>query len=226
MTLPTPSIHEDIQFILWDWNGTLLDDLQLCLGTVNGMLERRQHHKLSTERYRDIFTFPVRDYYVKAGFDFSREPFDELAVEFIDGYYGHFQEAPLHAHALEALDAVRRTGLSQGVLSATEDSILKKSLNDHGICEYFSEVRGIHNHHADGKLAVGRALVQGLSCLPGQILLVGDTLHDAEVAHALGIHCMLISYGHQSAQRLQQSGLTVLPDLQRFVRLLETGNKK
>jgi phosphoglycolate phosphatase len=219
-----PSISDDIRFILWDWNGTLLDDVSLCLGTINKMLAQRGHPALSVDRYKEIFRFPVREYYVDAGFDFSHEPFDELAVEFIDGYYGRFTDAPLHKDALKALESVKKSGLRQGVLSATEDTILRKTLIDHGVFDYFDEVSGIHNHHADGKLAAGHKLLQRLPFPQHQVLLIGDTLHDAEVAKELGIHCLLVAQGHQSEKRLRSSIINVLPDLEHFILMISNEN--
>ena len=77
---------KDINTIIWDWNGTLLNDIEICVDSINILLKQRNHNTLSFKKYRDIFTFPVKDYYVKAGFDFEKEPFDEVAIEFIDIY--------------------------------------------------------------------------------------------------------------------------------------------
>ena len=64
-----------VKTIIWDWNGTLLDDLDLSLESVNILLEERNLPALSVEKYKDIFCFPIVDYYVKAGFDFEKEAF-------------------------------------------------------------------------------------------------------------------------------------------------------
>ena len=62
--------------ILWDWNGTLLDDAWLCVDVMNSMLTERKLQPLTLQRYRDIFSFPVKDYYLLLGFDFEKEPFE------------------------------------------------------------------------------------------------------------------------------------------------------
>ena len=66
--------------VIWDWNGTLLDDAPVCVAAINDMLRERSLPQLSAERYQEIFCFPVSEYYRKAGFDFSKEPFERLAV--------------------------------------------------------------------------------------------------------------------------------------------------
>jgi len=69
--------------IIWDWNGTLLDDMDICISSMNRMLSKRELPELNIDKYRDVFTFPVIDYYKAIGFDFRKEPWDVAAHEFI-----------------------------------------------------------------------------------------------------------------------------------------------
>jgi phosphoglycolate phosphatase len=87
---------QGINTIIWDWNGTLLDDVDMCIESINILLKRRNLDMLSRKRYRDIFTFPVRDYYETAGFNFSKEPWDKVAHEFIDLY---FKNSVIHLYS-------------------------------------------------------------------------------------------------------------------------------
>ena len=60
------------ELVLWDWNGTLLDDVELCENALNRLLQRYGYpQRYDHEQYRAIFGFPVEDYYVRAGFDFA-----------------------------------------------------------------------------------------------------------------------------------------------------------
>ena len=98
-------------YIIWDWNGTLLDDLWLALEVANGMLRRRGLSEMDPNGYREIFDFPVETYYRAAGFDFSREPFPVLADEFIGEFNARVTECELHQGAREVLSAVQRDRL-------------------------------------------------------------------------------------------------------------------
>ena len=62
--------------IIWDWNGTLLNDAWLCVEVMNGMLAKRNLPIRTLNQYMDIFDFPVKDYYVKLGYNFEKEPFE------------------------------------------------------------------------------------------------------------------------------------------------------
>ncbi len=75
-----------MDYIFFDFNGTIIDDLDLCLDLLNKMLIKKNHKPITKERYLDIFTFPVKKYYIKAGFDLPKDNFEELADFFIEQY--------------------------------------------------------------------------------------------------------------------------------------------
>jgi len=189
--------------IIWDWNGTLLDDVGICVSCMNEVLSKRNIPQLNADRYRDIFTFPVKDYYQNAGFDFEKEDFEKPAMEFISLYYKAIHQANLFSCIESVLTSFQKKGLRQLVLSAMEHNNLVSSLKSKGIFEFFSKVSGMTNHYAHSKLEIGQALLADESSFEKEeMLLIGDTLHDLEVAQELGIDCVLIAQGHQSKQRL------------------------
>lgn len=221
METGTFRIREEIQYLLWDWNGTLLDDMGLCLSTVNRMLLKRGKPVLDSERYRQIFTFPVRNYYLEAGFSFDNEPFEVLAVEFIDGYYSNFGQTRLHPSAKEILLAAKEAGYRQGVLSASKHEALLHNLKHHGLTGFFDHLSGITDHHADGKVEAGRKILANIGLPLDDILMIGDTLHDTEVAEELGIEFVFVSHGHQSAERLRKTDYPIFQNLESFRKAID-----
>lgn len=199
--------------IIWDWNGTLLNDLGVCVSSINLLLRKRNIPLLNVERYLDIFTFPVRDYYVTAGFSFNDESFEEVAVEFMDHYLRLVRATGLHTEAKTALSWFRDSGREQIILSAMEHCELLKLVTENRIEEYFSHIFGIDDHLAHGKLALAETAIQKTGFTKKETCLIGDTLHDAEVATKLGINCLLIADGHQSENRLKASGYPVIQSL-------------
>jgi phosphoglycolate phosphatase len=208
-----------IKTIIWDFNGTLLNDMQVCIDCMNIMLKERDLPTLHLQRYREIFNFPVRDYYVSLGFDFRKEPFDIPAHQFIDLYRENLHLAPLHHDAMEILNFFRRNHYQQVILSAMEQEFLADTLNSKGILQYFDKVAGITNHLGDGKLEMARELIASLGRKPEEICLVGDTVHDHEVAQGSGITCILIANGHQSYERLKTLNCLVLKEMKDLTKI-------
>lgn len=196
--------------IIWDWNGTLLNDMQLCVSTMNELLERRHLPQLTIDDYREVFSFPVRSYYEKIGFDFSREPFEIPAMEFITRYNDQMGGCSLHLDTLNVLRYFNSVGIKQFVLSAMRQEELESNLKLHGIRKYFEHVSGLDDHYAASKIDNGLRLIAALNLNPAELVLIGDTLHDFEVATELGCRCVLIANGHQSREILESAGVLVL----------------
>ncbi len=143
--------------MIWDWNGTLLDDTGLVVDIVNGLLAPRRLPSLDVARYREVFTFPVQDYYARLGFDFAREPFEDLAIEFMSSYIERWPEADLRDGAHHGIAALSRRGVGQSMLSAAEAGLLDAATTHFGLAEVMSHRVGISDYHAVSKVDEGRA---------------------------------------------------------------------
>ncbi|OFX60851.1 MAG: hypothetical protein A2066_20340 [Bacteroidetes bacterium GWB2_41_8] len=203
--------------IIWDWNGTLLNDIDLCVQTINGMLQKRNLQRLSVDKYREVFSFPVKDYYQKIGFDFVAEPFEIPALEFIDSYNGSVQNCKLHKSTLTLLNYFQSVGIRQFILSAMKQDALDQCLEQQNISHYFEHVSGLDNHYAASKLENGQQLIAELNLNANELVLIGDTVHDFEVATELGCQCVLIANGHQSRQILESTGALVIDELMQLI---------
>lgn len=206
--------------IIWDWNGTLLDDTQLCILIINGLLETQQLPPVSAERYRSVFRFPVRDYYQDLGFDFSLRPFEDLSTDFIIAFEQGRSHCNLMPGARIILEYLHENSYTQSVLSASRQDYLQSAVSEYGLSDKFLSLSGLSDHHAGSKLEAGKDLLATLDVDPAGLLLVGDTLHDAEVAAVLNVDCCLVPNGHQNRDRLLNAGVPLVDSLFGLIRFL------
>lgn len=199
--------------VIWDWNGTLLDDVDLSIDIVNGMLRRRGLRTMDRQRYHAVFDFPVRNYYAAVGLDATEESFRALSVEFIGEYDRRRLEAPLQPGAEDVLDAVLARGLTQSILSAYRHETLCEIVGHFGLTSRFVRLAGLDNIYAHSKAELGRACIGELGVPAGEVLLIGDTLHDFDVAQEIGVDCVLVAHGHHPLDRLAAKCERVYPDL-------------
>lgn len=196
---------ESYDHIVWDWNGTLLDDADLCVVVNNEMLRDHALPELTVERYRGIFGFPIRDYYEELGFDFAHTPFEDLAARYVATYDARAKNAALHGRATDTLARVKAGGKLQSILSAASEPHVHEMVAHFDLGHFFDHVFGIDNHHAASKVERGHELMAQASktgTAHERTLLIGDTDHDHEVGEALGVDVVLIAQGHQSFERL------------------------
>tara|TARA_B110000014_G_scaffold221560_1_gene178262 strand:- start:1226 stop:1864 length:639 start_codon:yes stop_codon:yes gene_type:complete len=200
--------------IIWDWNGTLLDDTWLCVEGINKSLEKRSLQTITKEIYRKVFSFPVEDYYERLGFDFNKEPFEVAGDEFVAYYAKCFHKVKLHKQVSSALGALEIAGFSQSILSAGKQEYLDQWVKVHGLSEYFIIIRGIDNQYARGKIELGISFIKELPYEKDEIVMVGDTVHDSDVADAMGIDCLLIDHGHMGNKKLKTTGRKVFSNIE------------
>ena len=209
------------ELILWDWNGTLLDDVQLCVDALNRLLARYGYpQRYDRDQYRAIFGFPVQEYYARAGFDFSRHSFDELAVSFMEDYIPASTHCPLMEGARDALDVFANAGLRQVILSASPVPTLEQQAAQRDVTRYFDRLLGLGDIYAKSKVDLGLRYLHETGFDPARAVMIGDSTHDFEVARALGVGCVLQSGGHQPPEVLHETGAPVVPGLRGAVQLI------
>ena len=201
--------------LVWDWNGTLLDDVNAAVGALNRMLVKRGAEPITVEHYRRRFGFPVRPFYEELGVDLAKWDWDDICEDF----HNFILEEPqsVRPDAREALELAASLGFRQSILSALRQDKLEAALAVNGFTGFFEHVYGVDNLDGASKLERGRELVAAIG--GGRPVFIGDTLHDAEVAGALGGRCVLVSCGHQSPERLAAARCPVADTLVEAVRL-------
>ena len=185
------------------------------------MLKERDIKTVSLEEYQDIFGFPVIDYYRQVGFDFDKDPFSELAIEFIDYYQKASLKVGLVKGSLETLKELHNRGYKQIILSASERNNLIEQLENYNLLGYFEEVLGLTDIEATSKSEVGKRFLKTLPNKDVKILMIGDSIHDHEVAEELKADCFLVCEGsHQSKKRLEQTGCRVFDNCLEILEIL------
>lgn len=209
------------KLVLWDWNGTLLDDLHLSCELLNHILSSHSYsQQFDLNSYRKIFGFPIEEYYRRAGFDFEQHPFSELAEQYMRLYNEQSHICKLSPHAVETLSALQKSGVSQVILSASPLPLLLRQTEFYQVQGFFSDMLGLSDNYARSKVELGKNWMKTAGFSPNETIMIGDTTHDAEVAAALGANCVLYSGGHQPLEPLQATGCPVISDLRQLVPLV------
>lgn len=207
--------------IIWDWNGTLLNDIEASLRSINKILSQRDMPLLNKDSYREIFGFPVKSYYKKVGFDFTKDDWEVLAHDYINNFFGEMPYTNLFAEVVDILDFCKKKGINHFILSAMEYNQLLKDVDRQGINKYFKAIYGINDIYAGSKVSLGNKLLKENNIDKESTLMIGDTIHDYEVAASMGIDCILCTNGHQARTRLENTNckyvIDNLSEIQKYV---------
>ncbi len=200
--------------IIWDWNGTLLNDAGLIAEIANGILSRRNYPTVTLDEMRELSCHPASEWYRRMGVDFARHPFDQIVSEFHSDYLNGFSKAELHTDTAKVLSMLKQLGTNQYVLSAHLHSSLIANIATLGLSHFFDEIVGLDDGHAHSKVENGIDIAKRHDMHADNSVVIGDSSHDAEVAAALRIPCLLVARGIESERRLRASGCPVFPTLE------------
>lgn len=195
--------------VIWDWNGTLMADIDLSVASVNRLLREAGINEIDTDRYRQLFRFPVRHYYELLGLPTDTENFARISRGFYENFLAGLADCSLVPGTPAVLAQLRQQGYRQTLLSAAEERALHQMVDAVSARHYFDEIRGTNDYSAGSKLPQGLALMADSQIAADRTVLIGDTEHDAEVSKALGCDLILVSYGHQCPTRWEHLGAQV-----------------
>ena len=203
--------------VIWDWNGTLADDVYASLRATNDILKKRNIPPIDMERYYEYIDTPISRFYEHL-LDLNEVPMEVIGGEFYEFYPKYFEG--LHQGAAELLEDLKQAGLRQVILSSAHRKNVEQDTVRFGIRDYFDDILAADDLLAAGKVERAKAWLAQQEIAPTEMVMIGDTLHDYETARAMGVDCILCAIGHQSEADLRTAGAPVVTEFRQLRRLL------
>lgn len=200
--------------IIFDWNGTLLSDVECVWNIINETLDTHKKPSITYEDFRNTFCFPIKDFYKTLGV--GVEHFHSFQHIFHTLYEERYKDLELYTGTLELIDELNSKGKKISVLSAAEQNHLHEAVGHFDVLPRVEHVYGLRDRGAEGKAERGHELLSEVSIAKERTIIVGDTLYDADVGKALNIDVLLIADGHQSYERLAKAHCKILPSRYRI----------
>lgn len=206
--------------VFFDFNGTIINDVSLCLDLLNEALKRQNKEELDLNEYKNVFGFPIIDYYIKAGLDFNIESFDSIAKWFITKYQPKSMKCGLYDGFIDVIMKLKELGYKTYILSASEKNNLIEQCNHYDITKYFDDILGIDNIYAESKVNIAKNYFLKHNINPKEALFIGDTLHDVDVAREVMCDSLLVSFGHQSKEVLKSANVKIIDSYSELLEVL------
>ncbi len=189
--------------IFWDFNGTIADDMKTALNCVNDMLLRKNKKPITQNEYYTYVETPIIGFYRHILTEDELD-FDDISRQFHSDYAGRESEISLAAGMKNFLEKLHNSGVGQYVVTANHIDEVTALLEKFGVIQYIDKVLGSQDKFAGSKIERAKRLFEELNINKNEAIFIGDTLHDLETANALGIDCVLVSYGHQGSRLLKE----------------------
>jgi phosphoglycolate phosphatase len=207
-------------YIIWDFNGTILDDTELCVQTENKLRVERNLPEISINFYQDKFCFPIEDYYKEIGMPFVEESFAEVARLYMEIFQPASLKVPLRAGVYDFMLKLKSKGCKQILLSASQIDNLLEQTDHFGLTDIFDEILGLGDIYGVSKIEIAKNWFDREMISPSKAVVIGDTIHDYDVAKALKCACILFTGGHCSRERLLALGAPVIDSVEELTVIL------
>jgi phosphoglycolate phosphatase len=208
-----------IKTIIWDWNGTLLNDVDYNMDVVNAMLKRRGMKILTRDEYRILKKVPIKQFYIDIGIDVSTDnTFSEIIKEYWVIYKEKYPQLKLNENAKNILQKTQKNGVKNYLLSLTNNKELVKQIDSFDIRSFFEKIAGSIDSEAKNKIDKLKKLIEKEKIIINESLIVGDVINDYEAAEEFGMRCILYSNGHQEIDR--NRNIIVIENLDEIIEYL------
>ncbi|MQA09288.1 MAG: HAD hydrolase-like protein [Pseudonocardiaceae bacterium] len=208
--------------IVWDWNGTLLDDNHAVVAAVNNVCTAFDRPEITLQEWRSLYSRPlVRCYERLLGRALDEDGWTKLDALYHNEYRELLPTCGLADGAVDLLHGWRAAGGSQSLLSMWFHHELVSLVNEFGLAEVFARIDGLRRETGGGSKAehlVEHLDAQGLD--PAEVVLVGDVVDDARAAEQVGARCVLVSTGVMHHSALEETGAPVADSIGAALRLL------
>jgi len=213
-------LYEKVKSLVADPASFVTDAELNRLLTLQFEKRRLAYVKISSKVFLDqlkVTNEDLKKYYEALGHDVGDENWEKISHAFINEYEERKFEQTLYPDSKYVLDEISKMGISQSVLSAYSQHTLEKLIEHFGLIKYFVRLIGLDNIYAASKLENGIKWMKELGYGKGDVLLVGDTIHDCEVANEIGADPVLLSVGHQSKEKLETCGVPMINSLSELI---------
>ena len=199
-----------IKLVVFDWNGVLIADAAATVAVDKELFEEFGHKPLDMKAYREIFTMPVKDFFIAAGF--SKEEMNKNAVRIQERFHALYEpriaKIRTRTGARTLLEFLAKEGIEAIILSNHTIEGITNQLKRLGIETYFSRVIANDMHATmETKNKAGK-LVDLLKELPykkDEVLIIGDSPEETDAGKLAGIKTVAISGGYYSIRRLKEA---------------------
>lgn len=210
--------------VVFDWNGTVIDDLDLAVQSLNRVRSAVGLADIEHSTYRHLFRFPIADFYRDLGFDFTSKPFNLLVADYLHHFDAEVADCTVCEGFHKLAQVLRERGSRLAILSASHQDTLERTAQRLRITEIVDHIFGLDDNDAASKITRARELDQRMEREPGtRVLMIGDTDHDYAVAIDRDWDFVAVANGHQSRVRLEALGVPVFNQMIDVVQFVTTG---
>lgn len=211
-------MNNNIQTIVYDWNGTLFDDASIVCTCISHVIEQMGYPAVSFGAFQQHFDMPIERLHRGLGVsdkDIQRLTLNRMGVclendrvvNFHDLYEPLADKAPLREHAFSLLDKAHSRCVTQVILSNHLVDPIQRQLYRTDTAQFIETI--LANPSREKQFQEGpkserlRRYMAENDIRPEVTLIIGDSPEETVIARSLGLTSVALTGGFVSEERLR-----------------------
>lgn len=218
-----------VRLAVFDWNGTILADMQAVVEGMNQELKVIDHRPITVREYQEIYDTPTVNMWDKLGV--SRKKFEANRMEMAKIFHAYYEprvaRARTRSGARKTLAALQKAGVTSIVLSNHTMEGIYFQVERLRLSDYFKDIlanEGPGMNHYQGKQERLAEYMRTYRHLPEKTIIIGDTVEEVRIGRNLGLKTACVSGGYNSLARLRHANPDILvnhlPDILKEIKEL------
>lgn len=208
-----------IKLIIWDFNGTVLDDVDTSVAAVNAMLRLRGLPPTDKETYVRTLVMPLKKYYDTVGI--HNADIHTLSIEFRSHSIENAHLSKIFDDFIPTIECAKSRNIKNVLMSSLYEKYLFSEIEKYNIGGYFDDIFGMKDTGVGSKFECAKNYIQNSAISPQDVLFIGDLTSDYEISKKLGCKCILVPRGHMNKARCLKTGCSVadsLAEIQKYLK--------
>ena len=203
--IPPPS---DCRLIIFDWDGTLMDSISTICGCLSHAFAYAGLADRGVQQYREIIGLGLEDALAALAPDADQPTRERILAGYRECFFGTpVGQMPLFPGVEDALVQLAGAGYEIAVATGKTRRGLDRVLGEHPLlATCISASRCADESRSKPDPLMLCELLRHYGLPPAATIMVGDTVHDMEMAVAAGVLPVGVLCGVHDAERLDASG--------------------
>lgn len=192
------------RLIVFDWDGTLMDSASGIVACIQGASRDMGFEVPTAERASHVIGLGLHDSLRLAVPDLPESAYAEFAGHYRKHFLAREEGMSLFPGARDLLAELHGTGYSLAVATGKSRKGLDRALDASGLGALFCATRCADETRPKPDPAMLHELMAELSCAPRELLMIGDTSHDLDMAASAAVDAVAVTYGAHPAGLLKE----------------------
>lgn len=193
----------NLELIVFDWDGTICDSLGHIVASLRYAISRMDMPERDEDTLRGIIGLGLLEAMQRLFPGISKKEMEELAIHYREYYLASTSEnTSLFPGVRETLDKLHTSGLTLAVATGKSRRGLDRALEESGISDFFHFSRCADETFSKPHPQMLEEIMALSAVDPDNVLMIGDSEHDMEMASNAGVRAAAVSYGAQDGEYL------------------------